>query len=280
MATYPETGIDRFQYSLNKKKWKQHLLRRLLRQDYNAAIFINFLQEFEELEYKDTNILWMTDGSTPQPEYFKPYGRIFLSDPGYETGIVSVVGSDRYAGVLPFACLPQLHQPEHYTGPLKDLCFIGNRDDKRDGPLAVLFAAGLAPNVFGNYFLHHSLFWQYPAHFRPAIANKKMGAVYARHQLSLNIHARVLREGTNMRTFECAGYGIPQLVEHRPGIEIYFEPEKEIGVYRSPEEMIDLCQRLLTNRQHSIKMAERARKRVLAEHTYQQRVKTMLQDII
>jgi len=280
VSTYPGTGFDRFQYALNKNKWKQNLLRRLQRQDYDVAIFINFLKEFEALEYRDTNILWLTDGYTPQLKQLAPYGRIFLSDPGYETALVSVIGTKRYAGVMPFACYPQLHMPEHYAGPQKNLCFIGNRNDKRDGPLGDLFAAGLSPTVIGNYFLFHPLFWKYPAHFIPPIANEKMGAVYARHRLSLNIHARILREGTNMRTFECAGYGISQLVEHRPGIETYFEPQKEIGVFRSSEEMIDLCRNLLGNRPSTVKMAERARKRALAEHTYQQRVKAMLRDIV
>ena len=99
------------------------------------------------------------------------------------------------------------------------------------------------------------MFWQYPFSFRPAVANDAMGDVYARHKIALNIHARVVRRGTNMRTFECAGYGIPQIVEYRPGIENYFTPEKEILIFRDVDEMAAQIHSLLDDPARAQNMA-------------------------
>ena len=83
-----------------------------------------------------------------------------------------------------------------------------------------------------------------------------------------------------MRTFECAGYGIPQLVEHREGIEAYFEPDKEIAVYGNTEEMIEKVTALRGDRDRADVMARAARERAVREHTYEHRVKAMLEGIM
>jgi spore maturation protein CgeB len=185
-----------------------------------------------------------------------------------------------YAGELPFAHDPALHQPRSYSGQKQGLCFIANKDAKRDIWLAQLSASGLIPTVYGNYFMRHPLFWKHPLHFRPSVATQAMGPVYAPYQAALNIHAKVVREGTNMRTFECAGYGIPQLVERRPGLERYFEPDSEILVFSTVEECVAQYERLAGDASLAARLTENARRRVLAEHTYKQRAIVMLKELV
>jgi hypothetical protein len=278
--TCPRTIKERMRSFRDKTGWRRGLVRRIESVRYTAAIFINHLPEFEDLAHSSNYILWLTDGPRPQVGELAPYGRIFLSDPGYRQELTAAVGEERYAGELGLAFYPPIHKPVEPLGSKKDLCFIGNRDQKRDAYLSALFQAGMAPSVVGNYFLRHSLFWQHPSSFRPAVSNERMGRVYAGHSISLNILAKVIREGTNMRTFECAGYGIPQLVEYSEGIENYFEPGREIIVYSSPDEMVDKAKRLLTDRKALITMAERARSRALAEHTYKHRIARMLDGLL
>ncbi|OIQ80823.1 hypothetical protein GALL_374230 [mine drainage metagenome] len=160
------------------------------------------------------------------------------------------------------------------------MCFIANQDAKRDLWLSQLAEAGLMPTVYGNYFLQHPMFWNNPLHFRPAVATRAMGAVYARYQVALNIHAQVVREGTNMRSFECAGYGIPQLVERRPGLERLFDPDSEILMFSTVEECVAQFERLAGDARLAARLAENARRRVLAEHTYRQRATAMLQGLV
>lgn len=115
------------------------------------------------------------------------------------------------------------------------MCFIANRDPKRDYYLKALIETGSDIKSYGNYFAKTALYWRRPTSFFPKVKTEKMGSVYAKYSASLNIHAQVVRGGTNMRTFECAAYGIPQLVEYRNGLEEYLEPDKEILVFQDTD---------------------------------------------
>ena len=39
-----------------------------------------------------------------------------------------------------------------------------------------------------------------------------------------------------MKTFEACGFKVPQLVDYRPGLDNFFEPDKEIMIFSSIEE--------------------------------------------
>ena len=278
--TYPTGIMGSLNYRRDKTAWKKNLVDTIRNAHYDAAIFINHFAGFEALRFSDTHIIWLTDGPTFTERELSPYGRVFVSDQGYEEGLVAAVGKKHMRGVLPFAFSPDIHAPCASSGRNRDICFIGNRDEKRDRQLQALLQAGFRCTIVGNYFLRHPLFWKYPISFHPSIANEKMGLIYARHRISLNIHAKVVRKGTNMRTFECAGYEIPQLVEYCEGIEEYFEPEREIAVYKDPEEMIQKAKEILGDSDRAQSMARKARERALSEHTYQHRVQTMLDGIM
>jgi spore maturation protein CgeB len=107
-----------------------------------------------------------------------------------------------------------------------------------------------------------------------------MGRVYAAHRISLNVHAAVVRAGTNMRSFECAAYGIAQLVEHRAQLERYFEPGVEIATYAEAQELQASLRSLLGDPARCADMATRARRRALAEHTYAHRARALLEPVL
>jgi hypothetical protein len=280
IATRPCSLKERIAFRCDPQGWRRALIRRINESDYAAAIFISHRKEFRDLKPRANNILYLIDDVHLMPGDAAPFGRVFLSDPGYEPELLAVLQPGQYGGVLPFAFDPALHCPAPFAGTKRDICFIGNRDAKRDPYLASLFAQGYRPLIVGNYFMKSRLFWYYPLSFRLAVANDGMGMIYARHKISLNIHARVVRQGTNMRTFECAGYGIPQVVEYREGIEKYFEPDQEILFYRDEAEMLAQIRFLLEDSSRAALMAEKARHRALAEHTYRHRVQTLLRDIL
>lgn len=278
--TYPDSPEEKRRYRRDKHAWREGLRRRLEQSDYAAAIFIGTPPWMEPTRHHEHNVAWIIDA--PDPKDLTPgiYGRVFLSDGGYEERIPEVTASGRYAGELPFALLPAIHQPAPPRPATRDAVFIGNRDPKRDGFLAHLLQSNLSATVVGNYFLRHPLAWRHPLSFRPAVSHEGMGAVYARHRCSLNIHAQVVRHGTNMRTFEAAGYGIPQVVEQRPGLERYFEPDDELLTFDDGEEMVAAIQRLRNDPELSRRLATRARERALAEHTYHHRARALLDGLL
>jgi hypothetical protein len=277
--TYPLDLPGRILYRCNRKLWKRRVQEKIAASRYDAALYINHMGDFADPGCSAGNVLWLTDDPRPLLERLAPYGRVFISDGGYREETAAALG-ERFAGILPFACHPAVHRPPGISGERRGLCFIANRDPKRYGPLQELLAAGVDITTYGNSFLHGPLFWRHPLRFRPPVPIPRMGEVYGRYQGSLNIHARVVRHGTNMRTFECAGYGIPQVVEYRPGLEELFVPEEEILVYRSSAEMISQIRRLLGDPVLAGVLMNRAALRVARDHTYRHRVATLLDGLV
>lgn len=280
VSTRPISIAEKVSYRANRKKWEKRLLDRVATKERDLAFFINHLPGFSGLEYHAGNVLWLTDGPNPAPGDYAPYAKVYLSDAGYLLNVAKVLPDECLGGELGFAFSPDIHHWHKSRSERKQLCFIGNKDHKRDPYMEALLNTGISFSVVGNYFLRHPLFWRHPGKFSPSVRNEKMGQIYADHQLSLNLHAKVVRQGTNMRTFECAGYGIPQLVEYRPGIEKYFEPEREILTFTETEEMLEKTKMLLADSELRKKLAANAMSRVEAEHTYVHRVQTVLDQLL
>jgi spore maturation protein CgeB len=277
--TRPTDVAGRLAFLRDRGGWYGRLRDRVARADAGAVLFVNHLRIFDELPERSQQVLWLTDGPRPRAGELAAYGKVCLSDGGYAGEVAAVVG-ERYAGEVGFGCSPALHRPPPAPRRSRDLCFIGNRDPKRDRYLAALLRSCVRPTVVGNYFLHHPLFWRYPGCFRPAVTNERMGAIYAAHRVALNLHATVVRRGTNMRTFECAGYAIPQLVESRPGLEAYFSPGEEIATFEDERDLSARLHELLAAPERAAAMATCARRRALAEHTYHHRCVALLQDVL
>ena len=206
-------------------------------------------------------------------------GHIFLSDPSYLEALAARVPPTHLAGVLPFAMLPAMHQPRPARADAKGMCFIASRGGKRDAWIGDMLARGIDCHSYGNYVFRHPLYWHHPRQFHRRVPLAAMGDVYARHHVSLNLHAEIVHGGTNMRSFEAAGYGTAQLIEQMPGLDALLEPEKEVLTFRTMDELAAQYQRLTHDADLRQKLVENSRKRVLSEHTYQQRVMAMLERI-
>ncbi len=280
ISTRPSGPADAWLFRRDPEGWWDRLRCRVDQTPHSAAFFVGWRKEFRALAHDPRRVLYLVDDLRMAAGDMAGFGQVFLSDPGYEQDLLKLLPAAAYGGILPFACHPPIHRPTPHHGPRRGVCFIGNRDAKRDPCLERLLASGLPATIVGNYFLKSPLFWAHPLSFRPAVANEAMGRIYARHAASLNIHARVVRAGTNMRTFECAGYGIPQAVEHLPGIETCFEPGQEILFYDGMDAMIGQLRRLLEDGEGARRLAMAARRHALASHTYAHRVQAALGHIV
>lgn len=278
-STQPRGLSEQIQYRRDRSKWRHRLVERINRTNYDLGLFIGSFPELAELKRCPGNVIWLNDHPSRQVEHAGSFQAIYVSDSGQCEAMRASVAGERFAGVLPFAHLPVMHRPAPCKHVRRGVCFIGNRDPKRDAPIERLLRSGLQVYVYGNYFLGHGLFWRHPLRFRPRVPVRAMAHIYGRHQVSLNVHAQIIRGGTNMRTFECAGYGIPQVVEYSPGLDELFEPGREILIYHDLDEMVAQMKRLLADPKFAAALAEAARMRVLAEHTYVHRVETIRRDL-
>lgn len=108
---------------------------------------------------------------------------------------------------------------------------------------------------------------------------RHLPAVYSTHRAVLNVRneGNVLA-GLSQRSFEPAACGTPVLNDAMEDLERCFEPGREILVWRDSEELNALYERVRTDAAFARGIGEAARKRVLAEHTYAQRARFMLDE--
>ena len=172
---------------------------------------------------------------------------------------------------LAFGCDPS------YVRPLDGgrrwhaaLVFVGSRDPVRERVVRELADLGLAvwgpgwPNgpVYGDDFVR-------------ALAGGAVG---------LNVHQQFgdggdpARYGTgaNMRVFELAAVGTPQLSDAKGDIARHFSPGREIVLYESVAELRDRARELLADEGLRRALAAAARERALREHTWTHRMRELL----
>lgn len=95
------------------------------------------------------------------------------------------------------------------------------------------------------------------------------------------LNSTTLTEGNSMncRAFEIAGAGGFQVLENRAIVSECFEPGKELAVFNSIPEMLELILRAKAEPPWAAKIRMEGSRRALAHHTYQQRLETILANL-
>lgn len=91
---------------------------------------------------------------------------------------------------------------------------------------------------------------------------------------SLNVHGD--QDGFTMRTFETCAVGGVQLID-RADVSEFYEPGREVLVFDSREELVELAQRAVARPGDFAELRQRARERTLAEHTFVHRARVLEQ---
>lgn len=189
------------------------------------------------------------------------------------------------AHFLPCACNETVYYPRRLRPAEQrrfacDVAFVGWYYPER-GPVmgALAKAADVQLGIWGGQW--HSPEAQRALHAAPvvrgaAVNDRTAAKIYNASKIGLNIHARhSLIAGVNTRTFELLASGLFQLIDHLEGLEELLSPGEEIVSYRSPEEAPRLVRRYLADAGERLRIAGRGRARVLDEHTYVHRLRTL-----
>jgi len=198
--------------------------------------------------------------------------------PAYDcffTHDTSSVARHRSAGArayyLAFGCDPVYLRPRdagrRWRAPL---VFVGSRDPVRERVLRELADLGLV--TWGPGWPNGPV---YRGDYVRALAGGSVG---------LNVHQQFgdggdpARYGTgaNMRVFELAAVGTPQLADAKQDIARHFTPGREIVLYHSVPELRDRARELLADRELQRSLAGAARERALREHTWAHRMEELL----
>jgi len=109
------------------------------------------------------------------------------------------------------------------------------------------------------------------------VAPAELPALYAGHLAALNIRNELnVLDGLNQRNFAPCLFATAVVAEDQPDLAACFEPGREVFAWRDAEELNRIYARLQAVPAEATAVGERARRRVLADHTYAKRLEQIL----
>ena len=186
---------------------------------------------------------------------------------------------------LPLAADPGVFHPiteDNLLAPYRaDLSFMGAGYPNRKTVFQVLLEYDL--KIWGTEWDMNTELGRRVQKNGQRIPTNETALIFNAGKINLNLHSSVFTPGLdpvggfiNPRTFEIASCGAFQLVDLRNPLPAFFDPEKEVATFGSVSELKEKVDYYLKRPGLRVEMGKLARKRVLAEHTYQHRMKTML----
>ena len=216
------------------------------------------------------------------PECIPLYDHGFVFDHSYEAPLRSAGAQS--VSFLPCAADQELITPRRLTSAERatysaNISFLGAFYENR-GQLVSALAGEPGLMVWGPGWK------QWPTSKRSGLLRSFKGEavfpletskVYNASLVNLNAHHPQTRiAGLNCRSFEILAAGGFELTDYVSGMEELLDPDREVAVYRSPEEAVELTRYYLKEPERRRRIAEAGRRRVLAGHTYHHRMRAML----
>lgn len=186
---------------------------------------------------------------------------------------------------LPLAALPDFHKPLELSDADKDfygadISFLGAGYPNRR--VAFRSLANEDFKIWGNDWNDEKFLKNHLQKNGARIDEEESVKIYNASKINLNLHSGVQADQlvsngdfVNPRTFELASIGAFQLVDKRSLMGELFE-EDELATFSSIEEMLAKIKYFLANPEAGKAIAEKSRKKVLKEHTYEKRMETLL----
>jgi len=187
-----------------------------------------------------------------------------------------------YGAPLPMAVDPGLHRPLELSEEQRaryacDLSFVGAAYHNRVELLPGLSDLGL--KIYGTGWPAVEPFLSCSPQFNRRQSSEESNLIFNASAISLNLHSSPWTDGVNPvgdylnpRCFELAGAGAFQLVDRRADLAAAFEPGREIETYGDIAECRAKVRHYVAHPEERRELAERARARALAEHTYRHRM--------
>jgi spore maturation protein CgeB len=186
---------------------------------------------------------------------------------------------------LPLAALPEFHAPREIS-PAKrrgygaDLSFLGAGYPNRRAAFRHLRHFDF--KIWGSDWENAGELAPHVQRRGERISPEEAVDIFNAAKINLNLHSSVRAEElvppgdfVNPRTFELAAAGAFQLVDRR-GLMPELFAEDELACFSDLQELIEKIYYFLEHSGERAAFAERARRRVLRDHTYHKRMETLL----
>ena len=187
---------------------------------------------------------------------------------------------------LPMACDPIVHRPLTLSQEERErwgskISFVGAGYHNRQQIFATLAEAPF--KLWGTEWPSCRPFDRMLQENGRRISSDEYVKIFNATDININLHSSSERDGVdptgdfvNPRTFELAAAGCFQLVDQRSLLPELFEPGKELVTFESAAQMREQIDHYLAHPEERHTFVERARQRVLSEHTYAHRMREML----
>jgi|Deesub1362A_J573_1020465.scaffolds.fasta_scaffold00087_88 spore maturation protein CgeB len=262
-----------FLFALAQAPFTHNALVRL--RDLKVVTAFWFVEDFRHLTY------WQS--IAPFYNYF------FVIQKGEFFKRLRDIGANNFS-YLPLAACPDVHRklelsPDELAEYGSDVSFMGAGYYNRR-----LFFQGLLGfdfKIWGSEWDLNSPLGKCVQRNGERIETEEIVKIFNATKININLHSSTYHEGINPygdflnpRTFEVAACGGFQLVDCRPELAEFFEPGKEIICFNSLDDLKRKIRYYLNNPEERQEIAERARARVLKEHTYRHRMEEMLNFVL
>ena len=236
-------------------------------------------------------VLWFVEDYlrfTYWREMAKYYDYVFTIQKGECIEKIKAAGAGE-VHYLPTACDPFFHAPVELTEEDKrmwgsPISFMGAGYHNRQQMFATL--ADQPFKIWGSEWPTGKPFDRLVQEESRRIKPEECVKIFNATDVNLNLHSSSERDGVdpsgdfvNPRTFELASCGAFQLCDERKLLPEMFEVGKEIVTFNSVTDMKEKIAYYLNHPEERRKIAERARARVLKDHTYEARLEQMLSTI-
>jgi spore maturation protein CgeB len=118
----------------------------------------------------------------------------------------------------------------------------------------------------GNYRIKHQLNYYH-----------ELPLLYNACRINFNATHLQMGEAVNQRVFDVPACGAFLLTDHQSSLNELFDVGKEIVVYKNKDEIPELVKHYLNNSRKREDIARKGRERVLREHTYKQRIGSLIE---
>jgi spore maturation protein CgeB len=206
------------------------------------------------------------------------YDALFFKDPYIVKNLVNIYSKNAF--YLPECFSTKRHVPVEYNKNDAneyncDIAMIGNLHSFRVPLLELISDFNL--RIYGAsspWWLNIDKIGSYHSGKYLAYEDKSRGIKYAKISLNTLYFGEI--EGVNVRTFEIAGMGGFQIVQHKQGISELFEIDKEIVTYSSIDELREKLIFYLSEDNKRKEISDASRKRAWSDHTYEKRLQRLI----
>ncbi len=175
---------------------------------------------------------------------------------------------------------PQMYYPEP-TGPRWDLGYLGTYSADRQPMLERLMLAAASTWPTGHFVVAGPLYpadidWPTNIARMEHLAPSEHRAFYNAQRFTLSVTRAAMMESgfsPSVRLFEAAACGVPIISDEWPGLQEFFTPGEEILVAHDARDTLEYLVGM--PEETRIRISERARERVLGEHTAAHRAATL-----